>query len=112
MLTEAEEAKVLVAYMRIKGYMFTHVPSETGSSMEARRRAIRMKQQGTTRGFPDYIVLAHGKLLFIELKRVRGGRTSPEQLEWIDAINACGGVAAVCKGAQAAIEFIEGSKED
>lgn len=42
--TEAEEGKALVSYLRMRGLTFTHIPNETGSSPEARRRAIRMKQ--------------------------------------------------------------------
>jgi hypothetical protein len=55
--TEADEGKILVAYLRTRGFMFTHIPNETGHSPEAKRRAIRMKQQGTSKGFPDYVIL-------------------------------------------------------
>lgn len=105
--TEAQEGKTLVAYLRLKGYKFTHIPNETGSSPEARRRAIRMKQQGTSKGFVDYLVIAHGELHAIELKRVKGGRVSPEQREWLEALAAVGVRAAVCHGAKEAVEFIE-----
>jgi len=66
-----------------------------------------MKQQGVSRGFPDYIVIVKGKLLFIELKRVKGSRVSPEQLEWIAALEACGVYAEVCAGWEHAKVFIE-----
>lgn len=106
--TEAEEGKILVAYLRTRGLRFTHVPNETGHSPEAKRRAIRMKQQGTNKGFPDYIVLLPNALLAIELKRQRGSSTTPEQHEWIAAfcgISNCEGIIA--KGAKDAIDFIE-----
>jgi hypothetical protein len=112
--TEAEEAKTLVAYLRVRGYKFTHIPNETGGSMEARRRAIRMKQQGTAKGVPDYMILipgseGNGLLLAVEMKRTKGGTLSPEQREWIDALNALGQnvAAVVCKGADEAITVIE-----
>lgn len=106
--TEAEEGKVLVAWLRVKGLMFSHIANETGHSPEAKRRAIRMKQQGTAKGFPDYIIIIPSGILAIELKRQRGSSISPEQRAWIEAFNQCPGAEAViAKGAAAAIKFIE-----
>jgi hypothetical protein len=104
---EADEGKVLVAYLRVKGYRFTHIPNETGQSPEARRRAIRMKQQGTSKGFPDYLVIKNNTLIVIELKRVRGSTISPEQREWLAALAACGIPCFIARGASEAIEAIE-----
>ena len=105
--TEAQEAKVFVAYLRLKGHRFMHIPSETGSSAEARRRAIRMKQQGTSRGFPDYLLIVKNQLAAVELKRIKGSKTTPEQLEWLTALRAAGVPGIVAKGAKEAIEFVE-----
>ena len=105
--TEAQEAQVLVSYLRLKGYKFTHIPNETGSSQEARRRAVRMKQQGTSKGFPDYLIITKAGLIAIELKRRKGSRITPEQLEWLDALNTSGTFAAIAHGAAEAIEIIE-----
>ena len=109
---EAEEGKTLVAYLRVRGYKFTHIPNETGSSPEARRRAIRMKQQGTNKGFVDYIVIVPtsrgiDRTIGIELKRQRGSTVSPEQREWVAALTRAGVESRICKGAAAAMEFIE-----
>lgn len=52
--TEQQESELLAAYLRIKGYKFTHIPNETGSDPAAKRRAIRMKRAGTSKGFPDF----------------------------------------------------------
>lgn len=105
---EREEAATLVAYLRIKNYKFQHIPNETGSSPEAKRRAVRMKQQGTSRGFPDYMVLVNGHAVFIELKRTYGSSVSLEQREWINALNEIENVQAyICKGAKEAIDVIE-----
>jgi hypothetical protein len=108
--TEAQEAEVLVAYMRVKQYKFTHIPNETGHTQEARRRAVRMKRQGVSRGFIDYLVIVGDQMIGIELKRRTGGKASPEQIEWVKALNAAGIPTRICKGAQAAIEFIESIK--
>jgi hypothetical protein len=107
--TEAQEAHTLVAYLRTRGYKFTHIPNETGGSLEAKRRAIRMKQQGTSKGFPDYLVIVpEVGLVAIELKRIKGSKVSEEQKEWLNALNACPGITAViAKGAEEAITVLE-----
>lgn len=114
---ESEEAHTLVAWMRVQGLRFHHSPGETGHTPEAKRRAIRVKREGTSKGFPDYIVLippersvnGQGFTLYIELKRKKGGTISPEQREWIDAINALEVVPVavyIARGADQAIDII------
>lgn len=108
LLTEREEAKILVAYLRTRGYVFHHSPNETGSSPEARRRAIRMKQEGTSSGFPDYTIIVNGHLIFIELKRRKKTYASPKQKAWIEALNEVSNVQAfVARGADEAIAIVE-----
>lgn len=114
---EADEGKTLVAWLRVQGLRFTHTPNETGHDPAARRRAIRMKQQGTSAGFPDYTIfipaerskLNRGLVLFVELKRIRGSTTSAQQREWIESIQQLGSNDVdgyVARGAQAAIDYI------
>lgn len=110
---ESAEARTLMQYMQLRKLKFTHIKNETGrpdSSGKIRNwQAIYDKQDGVSAGFPDFaIVLPKIGLLIIELKREKGGTVSPAQLEWIEALNGCPGVAAhVCKGAGASIECIE-----
>lgn len=104
--TESQEGSTLVAYLRIKGYKFTHIANETGSSPESMRRAIRVKRQGVNRGFPDYLIIVNSRLIGIELKRLKGSKTTTEQLEWISALNDAGVPTKICKGASEAIDFI------
>lgn len=104
---EKDEALILVAYLRRKGYKHHHSPNETGSSLEAQRRAIRMKQQGTSKGFPDYLVLKDHQLYAIELKRQHSSSPSPEQQGWLTALGDCGIPSIVAYGAQAAIDYLE-----
>lgn len=105
--TEAEEARTLVAYLRLRGLKFTHIGNETGHSPEARRRAIRLKQQGTSPGVPDYFILTPQGVIWIELKRTKGSTTSPQQRDWIAALNAAGTPAFIAKGAEEAIAIVE-----
>lgn len=105
--TEAQEGRTFVAYLRIKRYRFTHIANETGSGQSAKFQGIRNKQQGTSKGFPDYLIIVAGRLIAIELKRRKGGKVSPEQKDWLAALNAVGIEAVVCNGAAEAIAAVE-----
>lgn len=106
--TEAAEQIALRQYLDIKGYKYFRVPSETYTQSWNQKRLN--KALGVVKGVPDMFVIAHGILIAVELKRVKGGVISPEQKEWIKALNDVGTPAAICKGAEEAIAFIESMK--
>jgi len=67
------------------------------------------------KGFPDLAIiiprqkskLKQTHLIFIEMKRAKGGKVSAEQDVWIEALNEVDGVAAyVCFGVDSAIETL------
>lgn len=63
---------------------------------------------GLRGGLPDLTIIINNKLIFIELKRLKGSTTSDEQIAWIEALQKCENVfAKICYGADDAISFIE-----
>lgn len=88
--------------------------------------AIKKKKMWVSKGFPDYcIILKRGSLLFLELKRSlkptdygKKGQllasapcASPEQREWIDALDAIENVrATVAIWLQEAIRIVQESE--
>ena len=65
------------------------------------REAIRLKETGYKKGFPDLFIYEprgdhHG--LAIELKRDNGGRVSQSQKEWKERLEKRGYRATVAKG--------------
>lgn len=72
--------------------------------LRARATAGRLKAEGVKAGVPDVCLPArsgdgHYSCLWIELKRLKGGRVSPEQAEWIERLSAQPGHrAVVCRG--------------
>ena len=50
--------------------------------------AAKMKATGTSKGVPDLCIPAWR--LYIEMKRVKGGRLSPDQIEWIKYLEKVG----------------------
>lgn len=70
--------------------------------------------QGMKAGVPDLClawpaevngVQYHG--LYVEMKRVRGGRVEPEQRDWLNRLDKAGYLALVAKGAGEAIGIIQ-----
>ena len=73
-------------------------------------QATKAKKQGLTKGIPDIMLPVpknnyHG--LFIELKRIKGGKVSPEQELFLKALEKQGYKAVVCHGHKEAIETIK-----
>jgi len=111
---EFSEQRRLVKYLTSLKLRFSALPLDTwtGSfSIMAKNRA-----GGVRKGVPDIVVVIEpwqsknfeGALLFIEMKRVTGGRLSPEQKEWIDSLNLVSNVyARCCKGFVEAKCFVD-----
>lgn len=66
--------------------------------------AYKMKQEGQSRGVPD-LFIPEWKI-FIEMKRQKGGRLSPEQKEWKTYLDDVGYQVEACKGFEEAKQFI------
>jgi hypothetical protein len=72
--------------------------------------AMRFKREGLKAGVPDILLpVARGGFygLFVELKRVRGGRMSEEQWQWRAALLCEGYQCVICKGWEEAAKQIE-----
>lgn len=75
-----------------------------------RTEAAKLKGEGVRAGVPDLCLPVsrggyHG--LYIELKRISGGRVSPEQRKWLESLRQEGYMAVVCHGWDEARHTIE-----
>ena len=98
---ESAEGRALVKWCNLNGIMIVHIPNES--------REFRVLD-GVRSGFPDYFFPDHvdGKRgLFIELKRVKGGRVSAQQRWWIEWLKDSGFDARICCGWDEARAVIE-----
>jgi len=71
--------------------------------------AAKLKAEGVRKGVPDLLLPVarqgfHG--LWIELKRTKGSKLSPEQDDWLGYLAKQGYMAVICKGADSAREAI------
>ena len=115
---EYDEAIIFADWLRGQQIPFFHCPNEVGGSSQALRvRAIKMKRMGVSAGVPDLFVFLPVKgvddkvdcyqMCVIEMKRIKGSTTSQAQKEWLKIIEKAGIPCAVCKGAEAAIKFVQ-----
>ena len=81
-----------------------------GSARQRAAKMAKMKKGGFKKGFPDLQLVHPNKTysgLFIEMKRQKGGVTSPEQRQYIIDLSKQQRAANVCRGADEAIEAIK-----
>lgn len=107
---EKEEQIAFVEYCEMNGYSV--VSTQNGFKMPKAAfnyvgYSKTLKKMGLSKGFPDLIILEKNRsktheVLFIEMKRQKGGRVQPEQEEWIQKLDKkdyCVGIAAGCESA-------------
>ena len=110
--TEFQEQSALVEWLEFKRLKFTSIPNSTFVPKKDNAKfwgqLNRNKASGVRKGFPDLVVLTPNKLLFIEMKRTKGGQTSSEQKEWLESLKLYPCVeVTVAKGCEEAISFIQ-----
>jgi len=102
--TESEEQIALFEWAKFNKYKYPelkamyHIPNGGNRNIVT---AKRLKAEGVKSGVPDICLPVpksnyHG--LYIELKRIKGGKVSGNQIEWLKMLNANGYYATTCYG--------------
>lgn len=107
--TEDDEQAALVSYLQLRNIKHFRVPSETYTT--SMRQKAKNKRLGVVPGVPDLFCIVKGKLIAIEMKRLKESRVSPFQQEWLTALNSAGTPARVCRGWLEAKDFIEETEQ-
>lgn len=74
-----------------------------------------LKRMGVKRGVSDiHLPVPKGKYcgLWVEMKRLEGGRLEQDQKIWLSAMKRLGHFAVCCEGWQEAVEYIEAYLEE
>lgn len=85
--------------------VYSHIPHETYTTSWNQKKNNKLK--GVRAGVPDYIIVIKGFVVFLEMKRKKGGVVSPEQKQWLEAVNNKITVSTVAKGYEEAKHFID-----
>lgn len=112
-LERVEQAR-FVDWLELQGLLFSATAQSTYTTSWNQKRLNHTT--GLRKGVPDMLVIIPperavdglGRVIFCEMKRQRSGVVSPEQRQWIAALNAVGGTvdAFIAHGADEAIEEI------
>ena len=111
---EKEEQQNFVSYCEANN--ITVVSTQNGfkmpkSSFNWAAYSNSLKRMGMRKGFPDLIILAKNKsqtheVLFIEMKRQKGGVLHDEQKEWMKKLDEEGYCVGVARGCESAIKIL------
>ena len=105
-MLEEQEQQLLVEYLELKKIKFSALPLSTYT--KSWKVKNRNKRIGVRAGIPDMLCIVNNRLIFIEMKKEKGGVLSDYQKSWIDELNKCEGVmAVVCKGFNEAKKVID-----
>lgn len=104
---EDQEQILLATWLDKQGIKYYAIPNG-GYSLNL-FQALKLKRMGLKSGAPDLCIpLAikpyHG--LYIELKRVKGGKVSELQQDWLNYLNEAGYLAEVAYGFEHAKEIV------
>lgn len=102
--TEHEEQRVFVQWFR-RRYAPVRIFAIPNGGFRSRATAGRLKAEGVMRGIPDLFVPEWN--LWIEMKRVKGGRLSPDQVNWKQYLEEIGNTVFVAYGAQNAMQLVD-----
>jgi len=112
--TEYIECCLLVEYLNIKNIKHAHIHNEMYT--KSWKQKLKAKKLGVSSGVPDYLIFASAEqtiskkpeIIFIEMKRQKGGTLSANQKEWLELLSSHSSVhTKVCKGFEPAKEFLE-----
>lgn len=99
--SEHQEQAAFITWFRAQfpGVLIFAIPNGAHLAGDAVRRAIkmqRMKAEGFVAGIPDLYCPAHQ--LWVEMKRAKGGRLSPDQEAMHEYLRQLGDIVIVAKG--------------
>ena len=105
---ESYEQVQVANWLRARGIAFCHVPN---GQLRNKRVAAQLKREGVRRGVPDLLIFDRPpngdyRGVAIEMKRLKGSTTTPEQLEWLKRLDREGWHASIAKGHAEAIDTL------
>lgn len=104
-MDERSEQVAVVNWARREGLFIYAVPN--GGRRNA-KEAMGLKREGVLAGIPDLqVVLPDGRVLWVEMKKRKGGTVSKVQKDIHTKLEELGHSVCVAKGAKEAVEYIK-----
>lgn len=84
---------------------YSHIPQETFTKSWGTK--MKNKLMGVHKGVPDYIIVTHTQVYFLEMKRRKGGVVSPEQKHCLEILRNKTTETFVARGIDEALNWID-----
>ena len=110
--TESDEQQSLFKWAKLSEGLYPDLKllhAIPNGGLRNKVTAARLQREGVKPGVPDICLpMPRGdfKGLYIEMKRIRGGTVSQEQIQWIMGLRMNGYCAEICKGWEKAKDLI------
>ena len=107
--SEANQQEIVIKYLRL-AYPDALYCASAGGMWTSDSQRIKMARTGYVKGFPDlFIYEPRGEFfgLAIEMKKVKGSKIEPEQVQWQEQLRNRGYASYICKGSEDAIKVID-----
>jgi len=101
MLTEQQEQEQFIRWLELNKIAYFSSPASFFTGKRDGRfygMLKKLKLAGFSSGFPDVQVFLMGKTIYIEMKRLKGGKLSDEQRAWHKKLSHLANDVYVCKG--------------
>jgi len=107
--SESNQQEIVIKYLRL-AYPDALYCASAGGMWTSDSQRIKMARTGYVKGFPDLFIYEprgefHG--LAIEMKKVKGSKIEPEQVQWQEQLRNRGYCSYICKGNEEAIKVID-----
>ena len=107
--SESNQQEIVIKYLRL-AYPDALYCASAGGMWTSDSQRIKMARTGYVKGFPDLFIYEprrefHG--LAIEMKKVKGSKIEPEQVQWQEQLRNRGYASYICKGKDEAIKVID-----
>jgi hypothetical protein len=107
--SESNQQEIVVKYLKL-AYPDALYCASAGGMRTSYLQAIKMKRTGYVKGFPDLFIYEprgefHG--LAIEMKKEKGSKIEPEQVQWQEQLRNRNYASYICKGSEEAIKIID-----
>jgi len=105
--TEEQIQRALVGHLHARGKPGLYWFAVPNGGQRNEIVAAKLKASGARAGVPDLVLLYKGRFHGLELKRLKGGRLSSEQVKHRDEILKADGLWAVAHGLDAALDVLK-----
>lgn len=106
---EIDEQANVVEYLELlkaqgKVILYTALPNNTFT--RSWKQKAKQKREGVKPGFPDMVIVFKDRVLFLEMKKKKGGTVRENQWEWLTSLADKNTTSAVANGFDEAKEII------